>query len=290
MPGSETILSIFVASPGDVSEERDRLDRVVDEINTALARREGVRLELLKWERDTSPSFGTDAQAVINDQIPTFDVFVGILWHTIGSPTKRVESGTIEEFELAKARYDKDPNSVRLMLYFKDAAPLSLKDIDPEQYKRVVDFRSRVSEAGALYFEFSTVDDFANQVRIHLTKHLLDWREDHKEGMKAGHGQMVNVSESGDCGNDRYSTYDLDDDGILELEEAFEEEMGALTAVLGRMGEAIAEVGSSANERANATIAVPSRKKRQERDRRSGKTKFTSRRKAGFERRFYRHE
>ena len=103
MPRNEIILSVFVASPSDVSEERDCLDKVVAGINTALARRVGVRLELLRWERDTSPSFGKDAQEVINHQIPPYDIFIGILWHTIGSPTARAQSGTIEEFELAKA-------------------------------------------------------------------------------------------------------------------------------------------------------------------------------------------
>ena len=82
------------------------------------------------------------------------------------------------------------------MLYFKNAAPLSLKDINPDQYKRVVDFRSRVTEAGALYSEFSTADDFENQVRIHLTKHVLDWQVDDEEYVQSASGEMARVAES----------------------------------------------------------------------------------------------
>ena len=45
-------------------------------------------LELLRWERDTSPAFGKDPQSVINKQIPQdFDIIIGILLHRIGSAT-----------------------------------------------------------------------------------------------------------------------------------------------------------------------------------------------------------
>ena len=80
MPRNATILTIFVASPSDVSEERELLDRIVARTNSLLARITPVRLELLRWERDTSPAFGKDPQSVINKQIPQdFDIFIGIL-------------------------------------------------------------------------------------------------------------------------------------------------------------------------------------------------------------------
>ncbi len=248
MPRKEIIISVFVASPSDVSEERDRLDAIIQEINSTHARRTGVRLESLRWERDTSPELGNkDAQTVINEQIPPCDIFIGILWHTIGSPTKRAESGTIEEFELAKRRYDEDPNSVRLMLYFKTAAPLSLAEIDPDQYKRVVNFQSRVREAG-LYGEFATADDFANQVRMHLTKHVLDWQEGGEKGGQADGIEVGGVSEPSAGGDDGQATDELDE-GILDLEEVFEEEMTALGAVLSRISEAMVDIAQSTDER-----------------------------------------
>ena len=252
MPRNETILSVFVASPSDVSEERDRLDSIVNEINATLARRKGVRLDLLRWERDTSPAFGADPQAVINDQIPPYDIFIGILWHTIGSPTERAESGTIEEFELAKARYDEDPNSVRLMLYFKGAAPLSLADINPDQYKRVVDFRSRVSEAGGLYSEFTTADDFANQVRIDLTKYVLDWQEGDEKDPQSDGTEVVGVSGAKGDGDET----DEFEDGLLDLEDVIEEEVDSLSDVLSRMNEAMVDIGGSIDGRAQELQSI----------------------------------
>ena len=140
MPRRETIITIFVASPNDVTDERDSLDTIVHEVNSAHARRTGVRLELLRWERDVSPAVGKDPQAVVNDQIPQdYDIFVGILWNRLGSPTSRADSGTVEEYEMAKERHDKDPNSVRLMLYFKTCLRQLWRGSIPTNTKR---FRS----------------------------------------------------------------------------------------------------------------------------------------------------
>ena len=245
MARSEIVLSVFVASPSDVSEERDRLESIIEEVNSTHARQTGVRLELLKWERDASPGFAEDAQAVINAEIPQdYDIFVGIFWNRIGTPTKRAESGTVEEFYSAKARHDQDVNSIRLMLYFKDAPPLTMNGFDPDQYKSVVDFRSRVSEAGGYYKVFVTPDDFANAVRIDLTRLVLGWQD----GGHDADGEQPDSVEAQPivCGDE---SVDELDNGILELDEVFEEELVALNAVVDRMGEAIVDVGKSMEKR-----------------------------------------
>ena len=175
MPRNQTILSIFVASPGDVSEERDRVDDIVHELNVAHARRTGFRLEVLRWERDvSSAAIREDAQAIITDQISQdYDVFLGIFWHKFGSPTKKAESGTEEEYRRAKERFEKDPESVRLMLYFKDAPPLSMDEFDADQFKKVIEFRSQV-EKEVFYRKFGDTDSFANTIRIDLTKLIYE--------------------------------------------------------------------------------------------------------------------
>ena len=246
MPRNERTYSVFVASPSDVSEERDLLERIIGDLNSAHARSTGVRLELLRWERDVSPDFGADPQTVIHEQIPQdYDIFVGIFWNRIGDRTERAESGTVEEFNSAKARHDAKPDSVRLMLYFRDAPPETMDDFDADQYKSVVDFRERVGTKGGLYQKFRTPDEFANQVRLHLTKLIQDLRVE-----TGGTG-----SEQPDVSDDHANTSPDDeaaqdpDDGIFELEDLFEEEMTALEAVMNRMAEAIEEMGSSTKQR-----------------------------------------
>ena len=219
MPRNATILTIFVASPTDVSEERELLDRIVARTNSLLARITPVRLELLRWERDTSPAFGKDPQSVINKQIPQdFDIFIGIMWHRIGNATARAESGAIEEYELAKARYDKNPNSVRLMMYFKDALPAAMSDIDANQYQRVAAFRSRVGSEGGLYSTFSTAEDFSNQMQMHLMTLVLEWQPEDQRPLPNDLNAMSSEIGSANIPDDL-------DDGILNLEDPVEDDL-----------------------------------------------------------------
>lgn len=47
---SHEVLSIFLASPSDLAEERAGLKQVIDELNLAWSDYLGMRLELLVWE------------------------------------------------------------------------------------------------------------------------------------------------------------------------------------------------------------------------------------------------
>src|SRR5882757_6446254 len=98
MPRQEQVLSVFVASPSDVANERAKLESIISEINVTWSRQLGIRLDLIRWETHANPGIDVDAQAVINKQIPDdYDIFIGILWCRYGTPTQRAESGTIEE-------------------------------------------------------------------------------------------------------------------------------------------------------------------------------------------------
>ncbi|MBI4491609.1 MAG: hypothetical protein HY690_02315 [Chloroflexi bacterium] len=83
------LIRLFVASPGDVREERDRIHLVVQELNQShgLADQYGLKLEILDW-RDVVSGMGR-AEQVILDQLPidSWDILVGVLWLRFGTPT-----------------------------------------------------------------------------------------------------------------------------------------------------------------------------------------------------------
>jgi hypothetical protein len=82
--------SIFIASPSDVAEERTKIREIVDEINRTVGRNAKIRLEVIGRETDAIPGFGADAQDVINNSMPReFDIFIGVMGHRFGKPTKR---------------------------------------------------------------------------------------------------------------------------------------------------------------------------------------------------------
>ena len=244
MARQETVLSVFVASPSDVEEERNRLEEVIRDLNTAWARDLGIRLELIKWETDAYPSFGEDPQAVINEQIPQdFDLFIGIMWYKLGTPTSRASSGTIEEFQRAKGRYDEDPDALQLMIYFKDApVPVPPAQLDYKQLERVSKFRSSLGEEGGLYWSFKTTDEFERFVRLHLTRHIQRWRP---AEVRAGLSASVGVEAT----SESFSHDEEDEIGLLDLAEQFEDEFSTLKEVIERIADATREIGQKMSAR-----------------------------------------
>jgi tetratricopeptide (TPR) repeat protein len=170
MPQQVSKIRVFVASPGDVDQERDRLERVVGELNRTLGQAEGVVLELVRWETHAWPGFGRDAQDVINQQIDPFDIFIGIMWKRLGTPTARAASGTVEEFERAYLLWQSH-RVPQLMFYFSRAPFFPTAD-ELEQLQGVMRFKEMLGAKGALWWEYGDVDDFEATAREHLYREV----------------------------------------------------------------------------------------------------------------------
>ena len=176
MSQTQTSLQVFVASPSDVAEERKILESVVREINRTANDAHNIILKLLDWETDSRPGFRKEGpQDVINQQIGNdYDIFLGIMWGRFGSPTPRAESGTEEEFDLAFSRWEKSPESLEIMFYFKDAG-IPPSELDPKQLAQVHAFKKKISALGGLYHEFQDAEDFRTEVSAHLRGVIQDW-------------------------------------------------------------------------------------------------------------------
>lgn len=248
MARQETIISVFVASPSNVEDERVRLEEVILELNTTWSRKLGIRLELIRWETHVSPGFGRYPQAVINEQIPQdFDIFIGLMWYKFGTPTERAGSGTAEEFQRAKERFDADPDTLQLMMYFKDApVPIPLSQLDYTQLEKVSKFRSSLGEAGGLYWPFQTIDEFEKFVRIHLSRYIQTWQSQ-KENWRPS-AELVEENTTSE--NFPYAE-EVDEIGILDLTETVDDELSTLTEITERIGRAIAEIGEKMQVRTN---------------------------------------
>ena len=246
MPRQETILSVFVASPNDVDEERNRLEDVIREFNKLWSRHLRIRLELIRWETDAFPSFGEDPQSVINAQIPEdFDLFIGIMWYRFGTPTARAGSGTVEEFRHAKDRYDADPDSLQIMIYFKDSpAPVSPTQLDADQLAEVSRFRSGLGKEGGLYWTFQTSEDFEQLVRIHLTKYIQAWqsRNHISQPPAASAEEPTNTEQTLDQSED-------EEVGLLDLVEQFADGFSTVQEITERITSATEEIGAKINAR-----------------------------------------
>src|SRR5438045_1977005 len=98
MAKAVTQISIFLASPGDVLDEREIAFETVQEWNDVHSNDKSTSLHLKTFKTSADPELGDRPQAIINRQaLDECDIVIGIFWTRFGSPTGVAESGTEEE-------------------------------------------------------------------------------------------------------------------------------------------------------------------------------------------------
>jgi hypothetical protein len=165
-------LRVFIASPGDVTEERDLVSLIVEELRRNVARLISAELETVRWETHAWPDIGKDAQDVINREIGDYDVFVGIMWKRFGTRTKRAPSGTAEEFNRAY-QYFTEYARPKIMFYFR-AKPFFTADLSEwRQFQEVLEFRRKLQKFGVLFWDYIEPIEFERRFREHLTNQIV---------------------------------------------------------------------------------------------------------------------
>lgn len=193
----------------------------------------GLRLDLVRWETHGYPGVGQDPQDVLNRQLPDDpDIFIGLMWSRYGTETKRAGSGTEEEFNRALERHSRDPGSVRIMFYFKDA-PLAPSAIDPEQLRRVTQFRTSLGSEGTLYWTFRTLEDFEQLLRIHLSRQIQDFAQPRS---------LPSTTESLTT-SENTTTTESDELGLLDYLDRVDEHFGALREIAARIAAETESIG-----------------------------------------------
>jgi hypothetical protein len=163
-------IRIFVASPGDVQPERDQLVKVINELNltiSAIAPEKNFVLELVRWETHVTPGLGDGPQSVINQQIDHYDIFVGVIWKRLGTPTGAARSGTEEEFNRAYETWQKNKALPVLFYFCQQLFPPPRTKEEVEQLGKVVDFRDELSKKG-LVADYPDHESFSDVIRPHL--------------------------------------------------------------------------------------------------------------------------
>lgn len=161
-------LQVLIACPSDVALEKQVAREVIEKFNKVTGQALGVRCEPKDWENNSYPSIGEDGQSVLNKQIvEDADIFVGIMWSKVGSPTARAASGTIEEYEQVLAKWKSDPQAIEIMWYFKtDDIPQKL--LVDSDFQSIQQLKGRLNEDG-VYFSQVLGKEFRDKFEDHLT-------------------------------------------------------------------------------------------------------------------------
>lgn len=161
-PVKATILNMLIASPSDVSAERDAVESAIQEWNGNHHERMGIMLQPVRWETHSYPASGDRPQAILNKQIvESGDILIGIFGYKLGTPTGKAQSGTIEEIE----EFRKAGKYVAL--YFSKADVPRTADL--EQLKALADYQ-RERQKDTLYGTFQSTEELRRLVTQHLPK------------------------------------------------------------------------------------------------------------------------
>jgi hypothetical protein len=146
---------VFLASPGDVQEERRAVRAFFDGFNRNQARFRGLRFEVVDWENYSSAGVGRPQELITEQTLerfqPSLALVIGIMAQRFGSPSGTHESGTEEEFEWAVESW-RTRGYPEVKWYFRKIEGLQV-DPDPdkalagiEQWRKVKAFRARMDE------------------------------------------------------------------------------------------------------------------------------------------------
>lgn len=151
-----TVLRVMIASPSDVPEARDAVEKAVHGWNDANARNKGVILQPWRWETSAVPVIGAHPQQFINAQgVDDSDIVFALFGGRLGSPTPDAISGTIGEVERALGQ------GKTVHMYFSNAQ--LPHDVDTKQLAALRDFKTDMQERGLLG-EFSNAEELSHKV------------------------------------------------------------------------------------------------------------------------------
>lgn len=166
MPFEAKIYRVLIASPGDVTKERDIVREEVARWNSMHSESMKIGLLPIGWETDATPDLREREQAVINRLVDSCDLLIGVFWTRIGTPTPEAESGTVEEIERAAAE------GKRCIVYFSDK-PVSLSSVDQQQYEQLKKYRQELNERG-LTCPYKDTSEFKDKVSRHITSAIQE--------------------------------------------------------------------------------------------------------------------
>ncbi|MFM0366325.1 HEAT repeat domain-containing protein [Paraburkholderia sediminicola] len=181
MAESRKLVKVFLASPGDVVEERRLAKTVADEVNQLLGDEFSCQIELVGWE-DTVSVFGRP-QATINRELERCELLIGVVWKHWGTPPDtegHYTSGFEEEFRTSVERRLKE-NRPEISLFFKQIDSDLLRDPGPSLQK-VLEFKREITSGKQILYEaFADSREFETRLRRCLVSYIKKLRDNDRD-------------------------------------------------------------------------------------------------------------
>lgn len=194
MPKEFFHYDVLFSCPSDMVTAKNLVCSVVNDVNNEIKYSKSIQFDVKFWSEDVLFSHG-DPQDIINNQIVNeADIIVAIFGLKLGTPTRRYESGTIEEIEIMI-----QSGKQVFVCFQKQEITISLDTLDIsgiEQYNSLIKVNEFKKKYKGLYIEYETDDEFQEKLR----KQLILYSG--KKATLAGTNSLVPISFVEDEGKD----------------------------------------------------------------------------------------
>src|SRR5690625_4410626 len=157
------LIKIFIASPGDVLEQRNEVEQLILDWNNEHSDTKNIVLMPIRWENNSTASYAVNSsgQAIINEQIvKSSDILIAIFGNRIGTRTPNNKSGTVEEINVF---YEEHQRGVGIF-FIDNLVPEELID----ERRLVLKYREYLSDnERGLYATYDT-----RKIRHFITKEV----------------------------------------------------------------------------------------------------------------------
>lgn len=185
------VLRVLIASPSDVSQERDEIEQAIFKWNTVYSENMQVVLLPARWENVAPTYRGEDPQQILNEKLVSkCDLLIGVFWKKLGSATASHPSGTLEEIDLF-IQQEKE-----IMLYFVDKH--ITMDEDFSEIQRVQAYKKEYQAKG-LYYKYDIT-----KIVEHLYTKVTDYKRKSSNVTNISQGSIVSSVQlfTGDAKNE----------------------------------------------------------------------------------------
>jgi DNA replicative helicase MCM subunit Mcm2 (Cdc46/Mcm family) len=174
---------VFLASPGDLAQERQLVRQFFDRYNRHTAHLWGVRFEVVDWENYSTIGVGRPQELITQQTLERFRdslvLIIGLMAQQFGSPTGMADSGTEEEFRWALEAHR--TRGVPEIKWFFRRIDRFVAPPDPDaisealaQWKKVHAFRQELKASEIFFTEYQDVTGFQEVLESDLSRWLAD--------------------------------------------------------------------------------------------------------------------
>jgi len=150
------IIKIFLASSGELKEEREQIGLFIAQENKALVKQD-IFLELIVWEELLHSFRGERIQEYFNKEMLKCNIVIALFYKKVGQFTK-------EEFDLAYKELKEGRNPQHMFVFFKEG---STKDINKD-YIKIIELKEDIEKAEQMYNNFSSIEDLILKLKRQL--------------------------------------------------------------------------------------------------------------------------